>query len=89
MRSITLRKKSQNSKKIWRIWKNKAELAKEDAEKLKPEIEALQAEFTDRKKELTAVNKEHEDEELKLQHQREKVRQPYIESRLPDVRSNP
>ena len=51
----------------------KAEFAKEDAEKLRPEIETLQAEFVDRKKELAAVNKEHEDEELKLQHQREKI----------------
>jgi uncharacterized protein len=51
----------------------KAEFAKEDAEKLRPEIETLQAEFADRKKELAAVNKEHEDEELKLQHQREKI----------------
>jgi uncharacterized protein len=51
----------------------KAEFAKEDAEKLIPEIETLQAEFTDRKKELAAVNKEHEDEELKFQHQREKI----------------
>jgi predicted nucleic acid-binding Zn-ribbon protein len=51
----------------------KAEFAKEDAEKLRPEIETLQSEFADRKKELAAVNKEHEDEELKLQHQREKI----------------
>jgi uncharacterized protein len=51
----------------------KVGLAKEDVEKLKPEIETLQAEFADRKKELAAVNKEHEDEELKLQHQHEKI----------------
>ena len=51
----------------------KAALAKEDAEKLKSEIETLQEEFTDRKKELATVNKEHEDEELKLHHQREKI----------------
>jgi len=51
----------------------KAEHAKEDAEKLRPEIETLQTEFAERKKELTAVNKEHEDEELRLQHQREKL----------------
>lgn len=51
----------------------KAEFAKEDAEKLRPEIETLQTEFSDRKKELSAVNKEHEDEELKLQHEREKI----------------
>lgn len=50
-----------------------AEQAKEDAEKLAPEIESLQEEFGNRKKELAAVNKEHEDEELKLQHEREKI----------------
>ena len=55
------------------ILEGKAELAKEDAEKLLPELEALQAELVNRKKELAAVNKEHEDEELKLQHQREKI----------------
>jgi uncharacterized protein len=51
----------------------KAEVAKEDAEKLRPEIETLQAELSDRKKDLASVNKEHEDEELKLQHEREKI----------------
>jgi len=51
----------------------KAMLAKEDAEKLIPEIEALQTELANRKKELAAVNKEHENEELKLHHQREKI----------------
>ncbi len=55
------------------ILEGKAMLAKEDAEKLIPELETLQAELTNRKKELAAVNKEHEDEELKLQHQREKI----------------
>jgi hypothetical protein len=51
----------------------KAMVAKEDAEKLVPELETLQAELANRKKELAAVNKEHEEEELKLQHQREKI----------------
>ena len=51
----------------------KAMLAKEDAEKLIPELETLQAELANRKKELAAVNKEHEDEELKLHHQRDKI----------------
>ena len=51
----------------------KAMLAKEDAEKLIPEFETLQADLASRKKELAAVNKEHEDEELKFQHQREKL----------------
>ena len=55
------------------ILEGKAMLAKEDAEKLVPEIETIQTELTARKKELAAVNKEHEDEELKLQHQREKI----------------
>lgn len=51
----------------------KAIIAKEDIEKLKSEIEVLQSELSDRKKELASVNKEHEDEELKLQHQRDKI----------------
>ena len=55
------------------LLEGKAMLAKEDAEKLLPELETLQAELANRKKELAAVNKEHEDEELKLQHQREKI----------------
>lgn len=55
------------------IFEGKAMLAKEDAEKLLPELETLQVELANRKKELAAVNKEHEDEELKLKHQREKI----------------
>ena len=55
------------------ILEGNAVLAKEDCEKLLPELEALQAELANRKKELAAVNKEHEDEELKLRHQREKI----------------
>ncbi len=55
------------------ILEGKAILAKEDVEKLIPELDSFQTELTNRKKELAAVNKEHEDEELKLQHQREKI----------------
>jgi uncharacterized protein len=55
------------------LFEGKAMLAKEDAEKLFPELETLQTELANRKKELAAVNKEHEDEELKLKHQREKI----------------
>jgi uncharacterized protein len=55
------------------IIEGKAMLAKEDAEKLIPELETLQTELANRKKELALVNKEHEDEELKLKHQREKI----------------
>ena len=55
------------------VLEGKAANARDDAGKLGPEIETLQTEFSDRKKELAAVDKEHEDEELKLQHQREKL----------------
>ena len=55
------------------LLEGKAMLAKEDGEKLIPELETLQTELANRKKELAAVNKEHEEEELKLQHQREKI----------------
>lgn len=52
---------------------NKAALARDDAAKLAPEIEQLQTELAERQTELDAVNKEHEDEELKYRHEREKV----------------
>ncbi len=55
------------------LLEGKAGTAKEDGEKLKPEIETLQGELSDRKKELAAVDKEHEDEELRLRHEREKL----------------
>lgn len=51
----------------------KANLAKVDAEKLIPEIEELRAELEERKAELAEVNKEHEEEELRLKHEREKI----------------
>ena len=52
---------------------SKAILAKEEAEKIVPDIEALQTEFTNYKKELGAVEKEHEDEVSKLEREREKI----------------
>ncbi len=52
---------------------NRAALAREDAAKLAPEIEQLQTELAERQVELDAVNKEHEDEELKYRHEREKL----------------
>ena len=51
----------------------RAVVAKEDLEKLAPEIEAQQTELAEKKKELAVINKEHEDEELKYQHEREKL----------------
>jgi hypothetical protein len=52
---------------------NKAAVARDDAAKLAPEIEQLQTELAERQTELDAVNKEHEDEELKYQHERQKI----------------
>lgn len=52
---------------------HKASVARDDAVKLAPEIEQLQTELAERQTELDAVNKEHEDEELKFQHERQKI----------------
>ena len=65
--------RAEKLQKEMEILEGKAAAAKEDAEKLGPEISSLQEELADRKKELAAVSKEHEDEELKLKHQREKI----------------
>jgi predicted nucleic acid-binding Zn-ribbon protein len=51
----------------------KASIAKSDLESLAPELEELQKELKERNTELDRVNKEHEDEELKLEHEREKL----------------
>jgi len=51
----------------------KASVARDDAVRLAPELEELTTELAERQGELDAVNKEHEDEELKLRHEREKV----------------
>ncbi|HXG38058.1 MAG TPA: C4-type zinc ribbon domain-containing protein [Bacteroidota bacterium] len=55
------------------VLEGKANLAKVDAEKLTPEIEELRTELEERKAELAEVNKEHEEEELRLKHEREKI----------------
>ncbi len=55
------------------VLEGKASVAREDATKLAPEIEELTSELAERQGELDAVNKEHEDEELKLRHEREKI----------------
>jgi predicted nucleic acid-binding Zn-ribbon protein len=51
----------------------RASIAKSDLESLAPELEELQKELKERNTELDRVNKEHEDEELKLEHEREKL----------------
>jgi uncharacterized protein len=51
----------------------KASSAKSDLEAVTPELEELGKELKERQAELDHVNKEHEDEELKLKHEREKL----------------
>lgn len=48
-------------------------MAKQDLEAVNPQIDELRRELSDRKSELDRVNKEHEEEELKLKHDREKL----------------
>ncbi len=48
-------------------------IAKSDLEASLPELEELKKELKERQGELDHVNKEHEDEELKLKHEREKL----------------
>ncbi|MBI3587219.1 MAG: hypothetical protein HY088_08840 [Ignavibacteriales bacterium] len=55
------------------VVEGRASVAKEDSEALKPAVEELQKELQERQAELNLVNKEHEDEELKLKHEREKL----------------
>ena len=52
---------------------SKMVMAKHDLEAVIPQIEELRRELADRKGELDRVNKEHEEEELKLKHDREKL----------------
>jgi predicted nucleic acid-binding Zn-ribbon protein len=52
---------------------SKAGLAKGDAQNIGPEIERLTAELKEKSAELAEVNKEHEEEELRLRHEREKL----------------
>ena len=51
----------------------KATSAKADLEPVGPELDELEKELDERQAELDQVNKEHEDEELKLKHEREKL----------------
>ena len=50
-----------------------ASLAKEDSKTFGPEIDQMQAELKEKSDELALVNKENEEEELKLRHEREKI----------------
>jgi predicted nucleic acid-binding Zn-ribbon protein len=55
------------------VLEGRMELAKKDAEELSTQFEALSEELQGQQKELREVNKQHEKEELKFQHDREKV----------------
>lgn len=54
-------------------FEGKMETTKKDIEGLTSQLEESTAELGERKKELREVNKEHEKEELKLHHEREKL----------------
>jgi len=55
------------------LLEGRAGVSKDDADRMTPDIGELETELGERQKELDAVNKEHEEEELKLTHEREKV----------------
>jgi predicted nucleic acid-binding Zn-ribbon protein len=55
------------------LLEGRAGVAKSDSESLVVEIEALTAELAEKRKELELVNKEHEEEELQLTHERQNV----------------
>lgn len=55
------------------ILEGRAGLAKDDSATLRPEIENLRNELEEKRLELEQVNQEHEEEELKLQHERDKI----------------
>ncbi|HWP82305.1 MAG TPA: C4-type zinc ribbon domain-containing protein [Bacteroidota bacterium] len=69
----TAQEKIINLQKEMEILEGRAEVAKVDAQKLTPEIEELKKDLAERRQELELVNKEHEEEELKLHHEREKL----------------
>ena len=55
------------------LLENKMETAKKDIETITAQLEEVSGEFDERQKELREVNKEHEKEELRLKHEREKL----------------
>jgi len=65
-RSILLQKAMEEAE-------NRLTVAKTDADAIKAQMEELTEELKERQKELKGVNKEHEKEELKLRHDRDKI----------------
>ena len=66
-------KKSSQLEKEMDLSEGKLEVSKQDLETVAKQLEEVSQEYDERKKELREVNKEHEKEELHLQHQREKA----------------
>jgi predicted nucleic acid-binding Zn-ribbon protein len=66
-------KKSQQTEKDMESYEGKMEIAKRDLEAINEQLKKSTDELSERKEELREVNKEHEKEELKLQHEREKI----------------
>jgi predicted nucleic acid-binding Zn-ribbon protein len=63
----------EQSKKNLETYEGKIQVSQQDIESLKKEIETTTAELTEKKAELAEVNKEHEIEETRLVHEREKI----------------
>lgn len=69
----TAQEKINKMQKDLEILEGKAATAKQDIETIGPEIEQLLGELGEKQKELQRVNAEHKEEELKLNHEREKL----------------
>ncbi|HZY10586.1 MAG TPA: C4-type zinc ribbon domain-containing protein [Bacteroidota bacterium] len=65
--------KSTKLEKEMELFEGKIKITKTDIENLTAQLEEMSTELEDRKGELQEVNREHEKEELKLHHEREKL----------------
>jgi predicted nucleic acid-binding Zn-ribbon protein len=69
----TTQERSIKLQKDMELLEGKIQLSKTDADAIKAQLEEISADYDERKKELKEVNKEHEKEELKFRHEREKL----------------
>jgi predicted nucleic acid-binding Zn-ribbon protein len=65
--------RSEKLEKEMDSYEGRMQLVKTDLEALTQQCEEATAEYDEKKKELHELNKEHEEEELKLKHEREKL----------------
>lgn len=65
--------RSAKLEKEMEVFEGRMQLAKTDLEAMTAQHAEADAELDDKKKELREINREHEDEELRLQHEREKI----------------